>query len=695
MAALFSPAVALLEQLIEKIFMTKLFAPAAALMNRFRYPVKFTLINLIVGLAIGFLAVSLVVNLTATLNASQKELAALELLRPVARQIQYTQQHRGFSAGVLGGNAAMKEKLTAKQVEVDAAVVATNQTVTRLQSVLPLGNDWASIQQDWEKLRTAGMNLSAPENLLAHAALIGRLLRYQVTIADAGVLTGDPDLDTFYLIDSLVVRMPEMLEQLGQARAKGTGVLARHALTEQERIGLSVQVSMLQRTLDALNDNLAKTSKAAPQLAHKLNAFGNEINKATGEVVGLINNDILAEQFSTPSEVYFGKVTATIDLGYAQWFDTLMPALETQIQARVARLQEQRFWYVGTAIAVMLCVFWLLSGLYYSIVSTVRSLSTATRAMAAGDMTTRVTLNSRDELVEIADSVNQLGASLNGLLIKVRDAAAQVTDASVTLAGSSHTVAQGSHQQSNAAMNMAAAVEEMTASFSTIAENAGRAEQSSVESGELSQESSRIVYGTVGEMQHIATSVHDSAQIIEELGRDAERISAIAGAIREIADQTNLLALNAAIEAARAGEQGRGFAVVADEVRKLAERTSQQTGEITNMISSIQGSSGKAVASMKAGVARVAEGVLLSQQAGDSISRVQEGSSQLLTMVNEISVALREQSVASQEIAKNVEHIAHMSESNSAAVDSVAKTAKTLKSMAEELQRDVASFKLS
>lgn len=326
MSKLFPLAAASLDRFIEKFFMTKLFAPAAALMDRFKYPAKFTLINSFVGLAIGFLVVSLAINLRTTVNLSQKELAAIELLRPLARQVQLTQQHRGLSAGVLGGDTTMKRALADKQAKIEAAVTAVSQAETRLRHTLNTGGEWQAIQQEWEQLRAAGARLSAPDNLAAHTTLIRHLLEHQSTLADAGMLTGDPDLDTFYLIDSLVVRLPEMLELLGQARARGTGTLARQEMSAQQRVDFSVQLSMLQRTLEALASNLAKAGKAAPQLADRLGAFSDEISQATGEVIALIRDDILTEQYSVPPDTYFNKATATIDLGYAQLFDTLMPA---------------------------------------------------------------------------------------------------------------------------------------------------------------------------------------------------------------------------------------------------------------------------------------------------------------------------------------------------------------------------------
>jgi len=185
-----------------------------------------------------------------------------------------------------------------------------------------------------------------------------------------------------------------------------------------------------------------------------------------------------------------------------------------------------------------------------------------------------------------------------------------------------------------------------------------------------------------------------AALTIEDLGKKSEQIQGIVKSIQEIADQTNLLALNAAIEAARAGEQGRGFAVVADEVRKLAENTSKSTQEISAMTETISGNTNEAVAEMEAAVEMVKSGALLAGQAGASIVEINDGASRVLSGVEDISTSIQEQSLAGREIADNVEKVAQMSEENSAAVKEVSGTVGKLERLSQFLAESMQHFKI-
>jgi methyl-accepting chemotaxis protein len=282
---------------------------------------------------------------------------------------------------------------------------------------------------------------------------------------------------------------------------------------------------------------------------------------------------------------------------------------------------------------------------------------------------------------------------LQSIICDVKSGAEQMSGTTDELAVVSERVASNSQQASQEAYSMAAQVEIMTYTLDSLASQAEEVQRVSAESGEHSKRGSDIIHAAADEMVNISTTVNESSRLIQDLGQQSTQISRIVNVIKEIADQTNLLALNAAIEAARAGEQGRGFAVVADEVRKLAERTSNSTMEITAMIDKIQTGTRLAIQSMDAGVTKVSAGAALAQQAEDAITQIKNGVEHVVNSVNEISASLKEQARSNSENAHKVESIAGLSEANSNAFHETAVTIKHIDELARNLSTLVGRFK--
>lgn len=320
--------------------------------------------------------------------------------------------------------------------------------------------------------------------------------------------------------------------------------------------------------------------------------------------------------------------------------------------------------------------------------------SAITRRIAAGDLTTEVICKPGDTDSVLA-GMKEMQQTLRKMIEEIVRGAEQLASSSSQLLVASEEVAVRSGQQSEAASSMAAAVEEMTVSIDQVAENAREAHSISVQSGELSTQGTTVIQSAATEMHKISKAVESSSEIIEDLGRQSDQITSIVNTIREIADQTNLLALNAAIEAARAGEQGRGFAVVADEVRKLAERTSLSTAEIAGMVERIQNGTRNAVTSMQTGVRQASTGVELATRAGTSITEIRDGAVRVTEVVNSISDSIREQGTVSSEIARNIEQIAQMSEESARAVQHTADAARHMQQLAGGLHASVGRFKLN
>jgi len=361
---------------------------------------------------------------------------------------------------------------------------------------------------------------------------------------------------------------------------------------------------------------------------------------------------------------------------------------------------ENIFWNHATwLIGIIMAITALIGGVMIMVIRRItRSLNELGSAMhqiqTSNDLSRRVTVTARDEIGQIGHFFNEMIQSFQEIIQQVVSNSRGVMQAAGKLSESSKRVAVRSQSQSDATSSMAAAVEEVTTSIGHVADSSQETHNIAYKSGELSAQGGEVVQGAATEMSKIAESVNQSSQFIQRLGEHSNQISAIVNVIKEIADQTNLLALNAAIEAARAGEQGRGFAVVADEVRKLAERTARSTMEITTMIGSIQSGTQHAVSSMQEGCARVTEGVAMANRAGESMSQISDGANRVITAVSDISSALREQSAASSQVAQQVEIIARMTEENSAAANEIAGEAQQLESLAGALESAVSRFKV-
>ncbi len=378
--------------------------------------------------------------------------------------------------------------------------------------------------------------------------------------------------------------------------------------------------------------------------------------------------------------------------------DALIDSL-TQ-EAGAYRAKTERLAKILDTVAIVLVVVGLVLtvalGLVirFSIVRGATHLEKAATLLAQGDLTSNVNLPGKDELAQVANAFNRMSSEFAQIVGDIRSAAEEVSDAAVSTSQNNQQVATASSQQEQCAQNASSAAESLSTTLSDVGNNIANMVRLADQASALAKTGQKVIGEAAAGIESISDSVSQTSTVVSSLGSHSDVIGNIVGVIKDIADQTNLLALNAAIEAARAGEQGRGFAVVADEVRKLAERTTRATDEISTTIQTIQSETVKAVQAMDTAQKEVVHGVDKAKQGDQAIVDVYQAVDTLTEKIHAIDSIRTRQDQASQEISLRVHEILSMAENNRQTADNSAVAAASLTSLSKRLTTAVSRFRL-
>ncbi len=383
---------------------------------------------------------------------------------------------------------------------------------------------------------------------------------------------------------------------------------------------------------------------------------------------------------------------APVDIDGLEWSVVAEMQL-VEVTSEAHSLGVQMLTWGGGLAALFGVMAWLVSK---KLVQPINDLIARLKDIAEGDadLTQKVDEDRNDELGELGRWFNVFVDRIHDTIAQASEVSVEVLDTAKDIASTTDSMARGLEEQKNQTTQVAAGVEEMSATVLEVARRSSEASDAATAAGERAGAGGGVVKRTVTTIGAIADVVNDSAAAVGQLGRRAEEIGQVINVINDIADQTNLLALNAAIEAARAGEHGRGFAVVADEVRKLAERTTQATEEVSQSIKAIQTETGSAVERMNQGTGRVQEGVQCAEEAGGSLDSIVESAHDVAEVIRGIAAATEQQSQAADDMSRSVESITQVTRASAQGATQMAGSADDLRQRSERLRSLLADFKV-
>ena len=676
--------------------MKSLLYPAVALMNRLSFGMKFSLISVLFLLPMLATNYYLVRDSWREYQGTRVELQSLDLLGSslaLRRELETLNNQVQINATL--GQSGKAADLEARISALEASVV---ERLQGLHAIATQPEHVAVFDSKRDELIAAFKAQQQETSLLNKAALIGKLLNqaqmFSQIIASQAGLNRDPQSDLRQLSDLVTTVTPQVTQALGEGRAMGAYSLGQGFINSSSSTRFDELLQQLEKLHGEyglkLQDALG-ASKAA-HAALEVSAQASQASLKQGSEF-FEEQVVMAETLDAPWQGFYDGVSQLMAKTY-QLDDATLAFLGQQLQQRLAQNRLHMVLLVTALATVFALIFYLYAGFFVSTRTTLRRLGAMMDKVAAGDMTVTFVAQSRDELGDLGQVFNGTVAKIHDLIERVGHTVSQVE----LQAGQVQAVSAQSNQavsgQRSQIEQVATAMNQMSATAQEVARSAAAAVSSAQSVNDETVSGRALVQSQQGGIVRLASEIDESVRVINQLAVDSQSISRVLDVIKSIAEQTNLLALNAAIEAARAGEQGRGFAVVADEVRTLARRTQHSTEEIEQMISRLHSGVGAAVKAMGSSHEMASGTVGQSEKVQQALENILGAVGMIVDQNQQIAAAVEQQTAVAQDIDQNIVEINRAGEHAAQGAQQTEAASRQLSTQVIELKQLIGAFRV-